>query len=162
MKSFLLVLFATLTMVACGDTTSQDLEACPTTAGETHVATANATPSGKSLMLHIVNRACSVVGSNRYHLIPVEDATDMGNMAMAPLYPTAATGTMDTSLTIVKVKAIMPGMGHGGSEPETIDGQNKSFFTVPYQMPGSWQLALTFRFGNEVTDQTVRFDVEVK
>jgi len=141
------ILFGALTTVGCGADSS-----CADSDGETHLTQAMTDPSELSVMLHHVDRACSIVGDNAFHAYYIE-----GDMMMRSA-PTDTTGGVE----IVSVMAMMPDHGHGSTDDPTIDSDDSSYFDVYFQMPGTWELTVELTVPELETDtETVVFELEV-
>lgn len=153
-----------LTVAGCG--TVEDAleeaaaEACPTVEGDTHVGAATLA-DGRKVMLHIDGRECAVVGDNRFVLYPVVETAsdDMHAMAVEPAHVPMERD--NEALVVEDVVATMPSMGHGTAKPATIDDEQPSAFTVPFQMGGDWTIELQFRYAMETTVQTAAFELKV-
>lgn len=161
-----LVLMSALALVAaaCGDLEEEAAkaaaEACPAITGDKHVEV-DTLADGRRVMLHIADRECPVVGENKFVLYPIMETEGTMHGGMHAPVP-AAMARHPEAIVVLEVAATMPSMGHGTAKAPTIDADQPSAFTVPFQMGGEWLLELEFRYAMETTVQTASFTIDVK
>ncbi len=158
MRTRILSVTFVLALSACGsDFPLPADEACTATAGETHIAEADASPSGHSVMLHVVGSTCVVAGDNVLRLVPRKEGMTMHSEFRPQSDTMAAEHPMITGISLT-----MPSMGHGPAEEPVIDKDAHNTFTAAFQMPGAWRAEVTFYF-HDMTDvaQKAVFDFTV-
>lgn len=161
--------FAVLGLAACGDLEealeAAAAEACPAIEGDKHVDVATL-DDDRRVMLHIAERECAVVGENRFVLYPIvemeDEDSDMGGHMAAGAFEPAAMARHPEAIVVETVQATMPSMGHGPAKSPVIDAEQPSAFSVAFQMGGDWRLELGFRYADETTVHTARFDLMVR
>lgn len=153
LKRIMIATALVFTLSACGEETTP--EACPAQTGEEHLGQDTGEPGGTQVMLHIVDRLCPISGTNKFRLHKMADES------MEGMHAPAMEG-MNT-ITVQKVVATMPAMGHGTSQDPVLDSTDSRTFTVSFQMPGSWDLQVSFMDSAVgLTEQTVHFSLEVQ
>lgn len=148
-------------LAACGDDSARTTarEACPTVDGDRHVDEATSSPGGFPVMLHVVGRACAHTGENNFQLYPTDDDGALAP-ALEPAHGDEAHEGAAHAITLTRVTARMPAMGHGAAEAPAVIGDDT--LTVTFQMPGDWEIDVAYADAATTTPQTARFRLTVQ